>query len=199
MDEGPQKTKPKGGIFLEDAKIIELYNARSELAVAETERKFGKMLFSIAMNILSNKEDSEETVNDTYGKAWNSIPPQKPDFLGAWLGKITRNLSISRFRMNKAQKRSGIEIMLSELEECIPSDADVETESENGEITKAINRWLGTLNKDERLYFIRRYWYGDSVSELAEKTGIPPKKLSSKMFRLRKSLKEFLEKEGIAL
>ena len=184
---------------MEDAKIIELYNKRSELAVAETERKFGKMLFSIAMNILSNSEDSEETVNDTYGKAWNSIPPQKPDFLGAWLGKITRNLSISRFRMNKAQKRSGIEVILSELEECIPSAVDVETESENGEIIKVINRWLGTLKKDERIYFIRRYWYGDSVSELAEKTRIPPKKLSSKMFRLRKSLKEFLEKEGIAL
>ncbi len=184
---------------MEDAKIIELYNVRSELAVAETERKFGKMLFSIAMNILSNHEDSEETVNDTYGKAWNSIPPEKPDFLGAWLGKITRNLSISRWRKNKAQKRSGIEIMLSELEECIPSASDIEAESENVEITEAINCWLGTLNKEERIYFIRRYWYGDSISELAEKIKIPPKKLSSKMFRLRKSLKEFLEKEGIAL
>ena len=89
--------------MLEDAKIIELYNARNELAVAETERKFGKMLFSIAMNVLSNREDSEETVNDTYGKAWNKIPPEKPDFLGAWLGKITRNLSISRWRKNRAQ------------------------------------------------------------------------------------------------
>ncbi len=184
---------------MEDAKIIELYNARSELAVAETERKFGKMLFSIAMNILSSREDSEETVNDTYGKAWRSIPPEKPDFLGAWLGKITRNLSISRYRRNKAQKRSGIEIMLSELEECIPSAIDVETESENSEITAAINSWLGTLGKEERIYFVRRYWYGDSVSELAEKFKIPPKKLSSKMFRMRKGLKEFLEKEGIAL
>ena len=184
---------------MEDAKIIELYNARNELAVAETERKFGKMLFSIAMNVLSNREDSEETVNDTYGKAWNTIPPEKPVFLGAWLGKITRNLSISRWRKNKAQKRSGIEIMLSELEECIPSPVDAETESENGEITAAINRWLGTLEKGERVYFVRRYWYGDSISELAEKLKIPPKKLSSKMFRLRKSLKDFLEKEGIAL
>ena len=184
---------------MEDAKIIELYNARSELAVAETERKFGKMLFSIAMNILSNREDSEETVNDTYGKAWSSIPPQKPDFLGAWLGIITRNLSISRFRMNKAQKRSGIETMLSELEECIPSSENIETESESKEITAAINRWLETLKKEERILFLRRYWFSDSIAELAEKVKIPPKKLSSKMFRLRKSLKEFLEKEGIAL
>ena len=200
MDEGPHRNQNrKEEYFLEDAKIIELYNARNELAVAETERKFGKMLFSIAMNVLSNREDSEETVNDTYGKAWNTIPPEKPVFLGAWLGKITRNLSISRWRKNKAQKRSGIEIRLSELEECIPSPVDAETESENGEITAAINRWLGTLEKGERVYFVRRYWYGDSISELAEKLKIPPKKLSSKMFRLRKSLKDFLEKEGIAL
>ena len=194
-----RKTKPKGGIFLEDAKIIELYYARNESAITETERKFGKMLFSIAMNVLSNPEDSEETVNDTYGKAWNSIPPQKPDFLGAWLGKITRNLSISRWRKNKAQKRSGIEIMLSELEDCVPSAENTEEESESGEITSAINRWLGTLEKEERIYFIRRYWYGDSVAELSARTNIPAKKLSSKMFRLRKSLKEFLEKEGISV
>jgi len=184
---------------LEDAKIIELYYARNESAIAETERKFGKMLFSIAMNVLSNPEDSEETVNDTYGKAWNSIPPQKPDFLGAWLGKITRNLSISRWRKNKAQKRSGIEIMLSELEDCVPSAENTEEESESGEITSAINRWLGTLEKEERIYFIRRYWYGDSVAELSARTNIPAKNLSSKMFRLRKSLKEFLEKEGISV
>lgn len=189
----------KGGVSLEDAKIIELYNDRNEQAVAETENKFGKMLFKIAFGILSDREDSEETVNDTYGKAWNAIPPEKPDFLGAWLGKITRNLSISRFRRNRAQKRSGIEIMLSELEECIPSTVDVESESESKEITAAINRWLETLEKEERIYFVRRYWYGDSVSELSETTKIPAKKLSSKMFRLRKNLKEFLEKEGIAL
>lgn len=184
---------------MEDAKIIELYNARNEFAIEETERKFGKMLFGIAMNVLSDIEDSEETVNDTYSRAWNSIPPQKPDSLGAWLGKITRNLSISRWRKNKAQKRSGMEVMLSELEECIPSSADVIAEAEAGEITAAINNWLASLKKEERIIFIRRYWYGDTISDLAEKTDTAPNKLSSKMFRLRKSLKDFLEKEGIAL
>ena len=143
MDEGPRKKQNRKEEFLlEDAKIIELYNARNELAVAETERKFGKMLFSIAMNVLSNREDSEETVNDTYGKAWNKIPPEKPDFLGAWLGKITRNIAISRFRKNKAQKRSGIETMLSELEECVPSSENVEAESENKEI-----KWIIKLSR----------------------------------------------------
>ncbi len=184
---------------MEDAKIIELYNSRNEFAIAETERKFGKMLFGIAMNILSNIEDSEETVNDTYSKAWNSIPPQKPDSLGAWLGKVTRNLSISRWRRNKAQKRSGIEIMFSELEECIPAFSNTESESEAGEITSAINKWISLLEKEERILFIRRYWYCDSVSELAGKANISSGKLASKLFRLRKSLKNFLEKEGIVL
>lgn len=193
------KVKTERRNLMEDKKIIELYNARNEFAITETDRKFGKMLLAIAMNILSNREDSEETVNDTYGKVWDSIPPQKPDCLGAWLGKITRNLSITRWRKNKAQKRSGIEIMLSELEECIPSVSNTEKEIENGEVTAAINRWLGSLKKEERMLFVRRYWYGDSIAELAKKTNIPPKKLSSKMFRLRKSLKTSLEKEEIVL
>lgn len=184
---------------MEDAKIIELYYARNETAIAETQRKFGGMLFSIAMGVLSDREDSEETVNDTYKKAWDNIPPQKPNFLGAWLGKIARNLSLNRWRKNNAQKRGGIETMLSELEECVPSFENTEAESENGEITAAINSWLGTLEKNERIYFVRRYWYGDSVSELSKITNISPKKLSSKMFRLRKSLKDFLEKEGISV
>lgn len=184
---------------MEDAKIIELYFARNENAIEETERKFGRMLYSVAMNILSSPEDSEETVNDTYNSAWNNIPPQKPDFLGAWLGKITRNLSISRWRKNKAAKRNGIEIMLSELEECIPTVDNAREESEAKVITEAINRWLSALEKTERMIFIRRYWYGDSVSELSEKAKTSPKKLSSKLFRLRKDLKKFLEKEGIAL
>lgn len=184
---------------MEDAKIIELYNARNEFAVTETERKFGKMLYSIAMNVLSNAEDSEETVNDTYGKAWESIPPENPQYFGAWLGRITRNLSINRWRSNKAQKRSGVQTMLSELEECIPSKENVELESENGEITAAINSWLKSLDKNDRIIFVRRYWYGDSVTEISLKSKIPPKKLSSKLFRLRKKLKDSLEKEGILI
>ena len=182
---------------MEDSKIIELYYVRDEFAITETERKFGKMLFKIALNILSSKEDSEESVNDTYEKAWNSIPPQKPNYFGAWLGKITRNISLNRWRRNRAQKRSGIEIMLSELEECIPSFSDTETEFENTEITAAINRWLEEQKTEDRVLFVRRYWYGDAVKDLSDKTGIGEKKLASKMFRLRKDLKDFLEKEGI--
>lgn len=184
---------------MEDAKIIELYNKRSEQAIAETDYKFGAMLFRIAMNVLSSREDSEETVNDTYEKAWNNIPPQAPHSLGAWLGKITRNLSISRWRKSKAQKRNGMEIMLSELEECIPSAVDTEEESESKEITAAINKWLEKQKKEDRIIFVKRYWYGDSVAELSQKTKIAENKLSSRLFRLRQSLKNFLEKEGICI
>ncbi len=184
---------------MEDAKIIELYNQRNETAITETEHKFGPMLYKIAMNILSNREDSEEALSDTYEKAWESIPPEKPRFLGAWLGKITRNFSISKWRKNKAQKRDGIEIMLSELEECIPSSFNTEQESEAAETTKAINLWLKDLEKEDRVIFIRRYWYGDSVQNLAQRLKISPKKLSSKLYRLRASLRIALEKEGIAL
>ena len=182
---------------MEDEKIIELYNQRNEKAIAETADKFGKMLFSIAMNILSVREDSEETVSDTYVKAWDNIPPQFPNSLGAWLGKITRNLSISRLRKNKAQKRSGIEVMLSELEECVPSFADTEKEAESTEIAAALNSWLNMQSREDRILFVRRYWYGDSVAKLSEKADIPAKKLSSKLFRLRKNLKNHLEEEGI--
>ena len=184
---------------MEDKKIIELYNQRNEKAVAETANKYGKMLFSIAMNILSVKEDSEETVNDTYVKAWNNIPPQYPNSLGAWLGKVTRNLSINRFRRNKARKRSGIEILLSELEECIPSSSDTEKETESKEITVALNRWLDMQRREDRILFLRRYWYGDSIAVLSEKADTPAKKVSSKLFRLRKNLKKYLEKEEIYL
>ncbi len=184
---------------MEDNKIIELYNQRSEIAIAETERKFGKMLYKIAYSILSNHEDSEETVSDTYEKAWETIPPEFPIMLGAWLGKITRNFAIGKYRRGRAQKRSGIEIMLSELEECVPSNSDTERESEEGEITAAINYWLESIGREERIVFVKRYWYGKTVSEIGEETGISPKKLSSKLFRLRKNLKEFLGKEGILL
>lgn len=184
-------------IFLEDEKIIGLYNLRNEEAISETAAKYGKMLYKIAYNILSDNLDSEETVNDTYLRAWNSIPPEKPFAFGAWLGKITRNLSIGLWRKNNAKKRSGIETMFSELEECIPSKENTESEAENGEITSAVNRWLKKLPKEDRILFIRRYWYCDDVSLLAEKSGKKAGAVSSKIFRLRKSLRDYLEKEGI--
>ena len=180
---------------MEDAKIIELYNARNEQAIAETEHKFGSMLFSVAMNILCSKEDSEETVNDTYGKAWNNIPPLAPLSLGAWLGKITRNLSISRWRKNRAQKRSGMEIMLSELEECIAAAGGVERQIDEKLFLSAVNDFLLSQPKEKRNIFIRRYWYLCSVSELSESYGISESKVKSLLFRMRNQLRKKLEEE----
>lgn len=185
---------------MEDLKIIELYHARNEVAISETSVKYGAMLNSIAFHILSNRQDSEETVNDTYHKAWISIPPHCPNCLCAYLGRITRNLSINRWHQSRAQKRyNGAEILLSELSDCIPAAAAIEKECEAKELTLAINTWLSTLSRDDRVLFLRRYWFGESVKELAFECGTTPNKLSGRLFRLRQSLKQALEREGIAI
>lgn len=184
---------------MEDSEIIALYHSRDETAISETDRRHGPFCRRIAMNILSDRQDAEECVNDTWLAAWNRMPPDRPDSLRAFLGRITRNLSISRFRKNRAQKRySGIEIMLSELDECIPAekaDADIERR----ELSDIISEWLDGLPKDDCTLFVRRYWYGDAVKELAQKYGVTPERMARRMQRLRSSLKEVLEKEKIGL
>lgn len=185
---------------MEDKQIIELYNARMEAAISETDAKYGRMLHGIAMNILSNPWDSEEVVNDTYGKAWNAIPPEKPNSLGAYLGRITRNLSINRWHEKRAKKRyDGAEQLLSELSDCVPSRQTVETVIEAKELAKVIDSWLSTLSVDNRVLFLRRYWLGDAVSILAGECGTSANKLAGRLYRLRQSLKNALETEGISL
>src|SRR5690554_167262 len=143
-------------MHMDDFQIIELYNARVETAISETDSKYGKMLHRIAFNILSNHWDSEEIVNDTYGKAWEAIPPEKPKSLGAYLGRITRNLSINRWHGKRAKKRyNGAELLLSELGECVPNTQTVETAIESKELVQVIDCWLGTLSTDKRVLFLR--------------------------------------------
>lgn len=181
---------------MEDFQIIELYWSRKEEAIQETDTKYGKLLSYISYNIVSNYEDSEECVNDTYGKAWDSIPPQRPNNLSAYLGRIVRNLSINRWHENHAKKRgSGADILLSELSECIPASQTVEREIEESILIDSIVKWLKGLPKEDRVLFVRRYWYGDSLEVLAGKT--TPNKLAGKLFRLRQKLKMELEREGI--
>ena len=185
---------------MEDSKIIELYWKRDETAITETAKKHGAFCHSIAMNLLHVKEDAEECLNDTYHTAWNSIPPQKPDKLRAWLGKVVRNLSLALWNKNHRQKRyNGVTELLDELEECIPSSETVEGTIETKELSAVIDRWLMGLSREDRALFVRRYWNGTSLSELASFWGISPNKLAQKMFRLRASLKSALEKEGISL
>lgn len=185
---------------MEDVEIVGLYWARDQMAITESERKYGALCGSIAMNILHNREDSEECVNDTWGRAWNNIPPQRPDRLGAYLGKIVRNLSLNRWRMRRAEKRGsgGAEVLLSELGECLPEEGSGLL-CEEEQLSGVIARWLLTLQAEDRVVFLRRYWYGDSLEAIARARGTGANHLAVRMHRLRGRLRAYLEKEGIAV
>lgn len=185
---------------MQDERIIELYFERDESAIENTRLKYASFCLNIACGILSIYQDAEECVNDTWLKAWNAIPPEKPHSLRAWLGRVTRNLSIDRWHKNRAKKRySGTELLLDELSECIPASADVVKETELNELARLIDNWLDSLDKTDRVLFVRRYWYAIPLKELAAESGINEKTLAGKMFRLRNSLKKMLEKEGVSL
>lgn len=185
---------------MDDRQIVALYHQRSEQAIAETDRKYGPFCRRIAINILSIQEDAEECVNDTYHAAWTRIPPDAPQSLRRFLGRITRNISISRFRANRAQKRyTGLEIMLSELDDCIPAPADVEQMVDARTLSTLISDWLDSLPAEDCTLFVRRYWYGDPVRSLAAQWGCTPNQMAQRMLRLRRGLKGFLEREGVSI
>ena len=185
---------------MEDSQIIDLYWERDERAISETDQKYGDYCRTIANNILTDREESEKCVNDVYWRVWNSIPPERPRILRAWLGKITRNAAINLWNLNHAKKRfGGMELLLSELDECVPSASSVELETETSEIGKCISAWLRSLPPDARKLFVRRYFSGESVRSLAQELRISPEKITQKLYRLRRSLKQILEKEGISL
>lgn len=185
---------------MEDWKIIDLYWSRDEVAIHETKTKYGRLCYSIAMNILSNREDTEECVSDTYIRVWQSIPPQKPNFFAAYLGRIVRNLAINLWNKNHAQKRfAGAELALSELSYCIPSLQTVEDQIETKDLSNVIDSWLRTLPKDDRVLFLRRYWFCDDLKSLASECDTTPNKLAGRIYRLRQKLKQVLEKEEIFL
>lgn len=185
---------------MDDADIVSLYWSRDESAITETDRKYGPYCRAIALNILSVREDAEECVNDSYHNAWNAMPPQRPDRLPPFLGRIVRNLSISRWRRERAQKRySGLESLLSGLEECLPDPKGVEQEVEGRALTRRIEGWLEGLSRDDRAVFLRRYWYGQEVRALARAWGVTPNRMAKRLQRLRKSLKQDLEQEGITV
>ncbi len=181
-----------------DIEIINLYNKRSEDAIVQTDKKFGRLLFSVADNILRNKSDSEETVSDTYQKVWFNIPPDMPNRLIAYLCKITRNLSINLYNKNHATKRySGLDIALSELSDSLPDKtAD---ESEMFVVTDSINSFLKSLSKEDRIIFVGRYFYCYDIKTIAKNCSLLQNTVATKLHRLRKSLKEHLESEGVYL
>ena len=185
---------------MEDSQIIGLYFERDESAISETEKKYGAFCHGIALNILSINADADECVNDTYLQAWNSIPPKRPDKLGAWLGRVVRNIAFNLWKKNHRQKRyAGMEQLLNELEDCIPSPVTVEREIEEQELTEVINTWLASLPQNDRILFVRRYWNGETVAVLAQESGMSPANMAKRMYRLRQNLKSKLEKEGYSL
>ena len=183
-------------------RITELYFMRDERAIEETDKEYGKLLRQISLNLLNNTQDAEECVNDTYHAAWNKMPPEEPLSLRAFLGRIVRNLSISRYRSSHAEKRyAGMELMLSELEECIPAKESVEDivehKLEAEKLTAAMETWLNSLPQEDSALFLRRYWYGYAIKDLAKEWGTTPNLLAQRMLRLRKKLKQHLEAQGI--
>ncbi len=185
---------------MEDSQIIALYHLRDEDAISETDRKYGAFCHHIARNLLEIQQDAEECVADTYHAAWEAMPPAYPISLRSFLGRIVRNLSIDRFRKNQAQKRDGgLMVLLSELEDCLPSNENVELTFERKQLAKIINDWLCALSEDERSLFVRRYWAGDAIKDLASIYGCTAGQMAQRMLRLRKSLKTALLKEGVAL
>ena len=182
---------------MDDLQIIELYFARDEQAIKETDRKYGKTCFRVAYNLLSNNEDSEESVNDTYLTVWNKIPPTRPNNFIAFICKITRNLSLKRLEVSNAMKRSaGTIISMSELEKALP-DQCIAPDVEDEELGKLISAFLWSEKALDRNVFLRKYWFFDSISDIAERYSMNENSVKSMLFRSRNRLREFLRKEGI--
>ncbi len=185
---------------MNDLEIIELYFRRDEKALRETATKYGQFCHNMAYNILTVREDAEECVNDTYLKAWNSIPPEEPKYFKGWLAKVVRNISLDLWRKNHRQKRyAGIEVIFDELDECIPSPSNVEEEIEARALTVFLNKWLAALPQKDRILFMSRYWYGEPLKTIAKIHRTTPADIANRMYRLRQRLKSELEKENIII
>ena len=191
---------------MEDNQIVDLYRERDERAISENDAKYRRYCVQIAMNILENAQDAEECVNDTYLQAWNTIPPGSPDKLGVFLGKITRNLSLERYKAKKTAKRGNslFLVSLDELSECVPDGSTgfgsgFDDEAEASRIGECVNKFLRKQSGEVRDIFICRYFYSDSIWEICRRFGHSENKVKSLLHRTRRKLKKFLESEGIRL
>lgn len=184
---------------MEDSQIVDLYWERNEQAIRATASKYGGYCYSIAYNILRSREDADESVNDIYLGAWNAMPPHRPNCLRTFLGKITRRVSLKKWRDEHRDKRGGDEVSLAleELSECIPSNASVEESVIAGELSARINRFVGTLAPTERQVFLCRYWYLDSIDKISADLCFGKSKVKSMLRRTRARLRADLEKEGV--
>ena len=185
---------------MEEKQIISLFLQRSEQAIIQTKEKYHTLCMSIARRILPDERDAEECLEDVLLKVWNSIPPMQPDSLTAYLSRVTRNTALDRYSYNYAEKRStALTDASEELEGSLMASFDVEQIAQTKDFQRFINKFLQELKKEHRIYFVRRYWYGESISEIATAFGISEEKVKSSLFRTRNRLKSALEKEGVTI
>lgn len=184
--------------MISDNEIIVLFFNRSQEAIKELADKYGKMCVNFSYRILKNDCDAQECVNDSYLAVWNTVPPNKPNPLKTYLMKIVRNISLARYKSNTAQKRNSYyDASLEELENVIFENDSVEIQAEKSELTEYINKFLATLSKEDRVIFLKRYWFCQAYSEIAALVNLSEKNVSVRLTRARKKLKKYLEKEGV--
>lgn len=181
---------------MDDREIIALFFERSEAAIDAVEEKYGALCHSVARNLLHSQEDAAECVNDTWHGLWNTIPPRKPEKLGAFAARITRNLAMKRLTRQNAEKRQAVTVSFEELNQCIPDDKTVEQALEGKELTRLLDAFLDTLGEEDRNLFVRRYWFFDSIRQLSRSFGITENHVKIKLYRMRKALKHYLEQEA---
>ena len=186
-------------LSISDEKIIELYFQRNEQALFETQIKYGNLCQTVAMNILGDREDAEECVNDTYLGVWNAIPPNRPNNFAAFMIKITRNLSLKKLRFKNAEKRKNDEYAISydELSECIPDGFDISEKLNEDELSKILSDFLRNIPEVDRKIFILRYWYSESITEISKNFNFSESKVKMKLLRTRNNLREFLCEKGV--
>ncbi len=185
---------------MDDSKIIELFFERSEQAIIELSNKYGAKCNRVANNILNNRQDSEECVNDAYLAAWNTIPPQRPDPLLSYVCRITRNLALKKYHENTARKRNSIyDVALDEIADCIPASYSVEDEVAAKEVARLVDSFLETLDRESRVMFVRRYWHADSIEDLAGLFNRSRHYVSVRLSRTRKALGRYLTGKGVSL
>ena len=182
---------------MDDTQIIELFFERSQSAISELSAKYGKTVLKIAENTLHNREDAEECVNDTYLGVWNAIPPQRPNSLLAFVCRIARNISINRCTRDPSRKHGAYDVCFDELQECIPSDETVEELYDANELSRLIDEFLDTLDKKNRMLFVRRYYYMDKFGDIAAAAGMSEGAVRTRLSRIRGKLKKFLKSRGV--
>ena len=181
---------------MNDQALLELFYSRSESAISETQKVYGPMCQTIAWNLLGNREDAQECVNDAMYQLWDTVPPERPENLRAYLARITRNLAMKRLRHDNAKKRQAVTVSFEEINQCIPSRMQAEDLLHSRELSRLLDTFLDTLDLQQRNLFLRRYWFFDSVKTLAASVRMSESKVKVTLHRIRKKLKEYLEKEA---